>query len=49
MVVEATHYLVQIVKDFFFLRHMGDGLVIGLTTIRVCGLSSFVVLICESV
>lgn len=46
MVVEATQYSMQVVKDFFT-RHMGVGLVIGLTTIiRMCELSSLVVLNC---
>jgi hypothetical protein len=40
IVVEATQYLVQVATNFFS-RHMGGGLVIGLTTIRVCGLSIF--------
>jgi hypothetical protein len=45
MAVKATHYLVQVAKDFFS-RHIGGGPVIRLTTVRVCGLSFSVILSC---
>jgi hypothetical protein len=44
MAVKATHYLVQVAKDFF--PDTGGGPVIRLTTVRVCGLSFSVILSC---